>query len=309
MATVKMTYHGLGDNSVLSVYFGNPNKEAGGGTEWRQCGTIKGASLPERGYFGFSASTGDLSDVHEILSLKVKPYDPQDGIELESLPERERDENRPSDVVDIVDGELEAEATAVAAAEVAAAAAAAAAEEKQRLADEAAARGEEPAPKVPPWKGPPPHLMTKGKLPPPKPVAGKLPPKGPPKGPPKREFEPTAKRKRRPEDDDDPHAHEEDDGRRRRASGDDDIDDDDSAQAGSSSGYGFGSLVLVVAMAGLGYVYWRMSKQMGLRGRTRSTSLLPSRSSDMIGSPLSSEINFSWLSKVGFGKSKQAKYN
>ena len=88
---LRVTYQ----SKVLSVFVGTPKGndpaayflqegedagEAGEGGEgsgemsWRSCVTMKNVELPPRGYFGFSASTGDLHDAHELISFRVRPF-------------------------------------------------------------------------------------------------------------------------------------------------------------------------------------------------------------------------------------------
>ncbi|XP_017486417.1 PREDICTED: VIP36-like protein [Rhagoletis zephyria] len=52
-----------------------------GDQEWKHCVSLKRLHLPKMGYFGLSASTGDLSDNHDVIFLKVYELD------TESLPE------------------------------------------------------------------------------------------------------------------------------------------------------------------------------------------------------------------------------
>ncbi|CAF0916737.1 unnamed protein product [Brachionus calyciflorus] len=39
--------------------------------QWKECLSVENVKLPTRYYFGFSAATGDLSDNHDIISVKV----------------------------------------------------------------------------------------------------------------------------------------------------------------------------------------------------------------------------------------------
>lgn len=56
-----------------------------GDRQWKHCARLRRLHLPRSGYFGLSASTGDLSDNHDVLSLKVYELDTESP-----------DENRPS---------------------------------------------------------------------------------------------------------------------------------------------------------------------------------------------------------------------
>lgn len=42
-----------------------------GKNEWKNCVDISGVRLPTGYYFGATAATGDLSDNHDIISMKV----------------------------------------------------------------------------------------------------------------------------------------------------------------------------------------------------------------------------------------------
>jgi mannose-binding lectin 2 len=59
---VAVRYH----NYKLTVSTDIDNKN-----EWKECFSVDGVRLPTRYYFGFSAATGDLSDNHDIISVKV----------------------------------------------------------------------------------------------------------------------------------------------------------------------------------------------------------------------------------------------
>lgn len=49
--------------------------------EWKECFTTPGVKLPTGYYFGVSAATGDLSDNHDIISLRFYQLDSSDVIE------------------------------------------------------------------------------------------------------------------------------------------------------------------------------------------------------------------------------------
>ena len=38
---------------------------------WKECFSVDNVRLPTRYYFGFSAATGDLSDNHDIISVRA----------------------------------------------------------------------------------------------------------------------------------------------------------------------------------------------------------------------------------------------
>jgi len=60
--SIKIRY----ENDVLTVYTDLENKRA-----WRTCFTVEGVKLPTGYFFGASAATGDLSDNHDILAIKM----------------------------------------------------------------------------------------------------------------------------------------------------------------------------------------------------------------------------------------------
>ena len=48
-------------------------------TEFKECFTVSGVRLPTGFYFGVSAATGDLSDNHDIISIKTYDLVPLEG--------------------------------------------------------------------------------------------------------------------------------------------------------------------------------------------------------------------------------------
>ena len=38
---------------------------------WKPCLTVEGVRLPTNYYFGMSATTGDLSDNHDVISVRM----------------------------------------------------------------------------------------------------------------------------------------------------------------------------------------------------------------------------------------------
>ncbi|XP_030758886.1 vesicular integral-membrane protein VIP36 [Sitophilus oryzae] len=61
------------ENDVLTVSTDIENKAA-----WRECFKIEGVQLPTGYYIGASASTGDLSDTHDILAIRLYDLDSPD---------------------------------------------------------------------------------------------------------------------------------------------------------------------------------------------------------------------------------------
>lgn len=49
---------------------------------WKPCFTVDGVELPTGYYFGFSAATGDLSDNHEILGVRLYEVDSDDPVSV-----------------------------------------------------------------------------------------------------------------------------------------------------------------------------------------------------------------------------------
>lgn len=47
---------------------------------WKECLKVNGIKLPTGYYFGISATTGDLSDNHDILSVKLYELDLPDTV-------------------------------------------------------------------------------------------------------------------------------------------------------------------------------------------------------------------------------------
>ncbi|XP_066998715.2 vesicular integral-membrane protein VIP36 [Anabrus simplex] len=67
------------ERDVLTVSTDIENKAA-----WRECLSVKGVRLPTGYYFGISAATGDLSDIHDVLSVRLYELDiPDDPKEEE----------------------------------------------------------------------------------------------------------------------------------------------------------------------------------------------------------------------------------
>jgi len=50
---------------------------------WEPCFTIEGVQLPTGYYFGVSATTGDLSDNHDVISIKTYELDTPEGVSKE----------------------------------------------------------------------------------------------------------------------------------------------------------------------------------------------------------------------------------
>uniref|UniRef100_A0A3Q2C7H3 Lectin, mannose binding 2 like n=1 Tax=Cyprinodon variegatus TaxID=28743 RepID=A0A3Q2C7H3_CYPVA len=64
-----------------------------GKQEWRDCAEVSGLRLPAGYYFGASSATGDLSDNHDIISMKVyqltverTPEEEEEDEEVVSMP-------------------------------------------------------------------------------------------------------------------------------------------------------------------------------------------------------------------------------
>lgn len=59
------------ENDVLTVSTDIENKN-----EWKQCFRVEGVKLPTGYYFGASATTGDLSDNHDIYAFRFYETSP-----------------------------------------------------------------------------------------------------------------------------------------------------------------------------------------------------------------------------------------
>lgn len=49
---------------------------------WKPCFNVDGVELPTGYYFGFSAATGDLSDNHEIIAVRLYEVDSDDPVTI-----------------------------------------------------------------------------------------------------------------------------------------------------------------------------------------------------------------------------------
>lgn len=66
------------ENDVITVTHDLDNKRA-----WEPCLKVEGVKLPTGYYFGASAATGDLSDQHDIISMKLYELDAPEGSDSE----------------------------------------------------------------------------------------------------------------------------------------------------------------------------------------------------------------------------------
>lgn len=64
------------EQDILTVLTDVENKG-----EWKECFKVNGVKLPTGYYFGVSAATGDLSDNHDIISLRLFELDSSDIVE------------------------------------------------------------------------------------------------------------------------------------------------------------------------------------------------------------------------------------
>ena len=69
------------EDDRLTVSVDLDNKRA-----WTPCFTIPNVKLPTGYYFGFSATTGDLSDAHDIIGIKTYELDTSPGVGKEERP-------------------------------------------------------------------------------------------------------------------------------------------------------------------------------------------------------------------------------
>ncbi len=49
---------------------------------WKPCFEVEGVQLPTHYYFGMSAATGDLSDNHDVISVKMYELDLADDVSI-----------------------------------------------------------------------------------------------------------------------------------------------------------------------------------------------------------------------------------
>lgn len=71
------------ENDVLTVSHDLDNKFA-----WAPCFQVKGVKLPTGYYFGASAATGDLSDAHDIVAMKL--YQLDDPVDVDPTEDRSK---------------------------------------------------------------------------------------------------------------------------------------------------------------------------------------------------------------------------
>ena len=69
------------ENDKLTVSHDLLNKRA-----WAPCFSIEGVHLPTGYYFGMSATTGDLSDNHDLISVKTYELDTAPGVSKDERP-------------------------------------------------------------------------------------------------------------------------------------------------------------------------------------------------------------------------------
>ena len=62
---------------------------------WKECLRVGGVRLPTGYYFGLSAATGDLTDNHDVLSVKLYELDlPAGQAKLSGSPEEDEDRSQ-----------------------------------------------------------------------------------------------------------------------------------------------------------------------------------------------------------------------
>eukprot|EP00092_Neocalanus_flemingeri_P089581 GFUD01113355.1.p1 GENE.GFUD01113355.1~~GFUD01113355.1.p1 ORF type:complete len:328 (+),score=74.62 GFUD01113355.1:49-1032(+) len=70
------------ENDKLTISHDMNNKRA-----WAPCFSTEGVKLPTGYYFGMSATTGDLSDAHDVISVKTYELDTAAGVPKEERPD------------------------------------------------------------------------------------------------------------------------------------------------------------------------------------------------------------------------------
>ncbi|XP_034255297.1 vesicular integral-membrane protein VIP36 [Thrips palmi] len=66
------------ENDILSVSTDMENKAA-----WKECFSVRGIRLPTGYYFGITAATGDLTDTHDVLSVRLFELDTPNDVKDE----------------------------------------------------------------------------------------------------------------------------------------------------------------------------------------------------------------------------------
>ncbi|XP_076023556.1 lectin, mannose-binding 2-like b [Genypterus blacodes] len=69
-----MVRNAIYDSFLLIRYSGNRLRimvDVDGRQEWKDCADISGLRLPRGYFFGASSATGDLSDIHDLISMKL----------------------------------------------------------------------------------------------------------------------------------------------------------------------------------------------------------------------------------------------
>ena len=86
----KVKFRNLDHNTFLSIRYENDeltvSHDLDNKNEWKTCLQVKGVTLPTGYYFGASAITGELSDNHDMLSMKM--------FELEAAATQDTDQER-----------------------------------------------------------------------------------------------------------------------------------------------------------------------------------------------------------------------
>jgi mannose-binding lectin 2 len=52
---------------------------------WKECLSVQGVRLPTGYYFGITAATGDLSDIHDIMSVRLYELDLPDDVSIDAV--------------------------------------------------------------------------------------------------------------------------------------------------------------------------------------------------------------------------------
>lgn len=66
------------EQDILTVSTDMENKAA-----WKECFSVRGIQLPTGYYFGITAATGDLSDIHDVLSVRLYELDTPNDVKDE----------------------------------------------------------------------------------------------------------------------------------------------------------------------------------------------------------------------------------
>lgn len=117
LAGCEVKFRNLDHDTVVAIRYESDiltvSTDFGQTGTWKECFRVSGVLLPTNYYFGVSATTGDLSDNHDVISLKFfeleATIDPRHAAERALItpqainfePQRERAEDKPKPVSNV----------------------------------------------------------------------------------------------------------------------------------------------------------------------------------------------------------------